>query len=205
MTFEAARMTSGNRGRLIPVVAAALFLLSASAVAAQAKPDPSAPALADQSFRLDQLFADLTTADAVQGREIEQQIWALWLQSGDDEVDRLMVATLGAMNTQAFGPALAFLNRIVAMKPDFAEGWNKRATLYYLVNEYDKSIADIQTTLALEPRHFGALSGLGMIMMRIGDERRAIVAFRKALEVNPTMEGVRNTVSELEKKISEDL
>jgi tetratricopeptide (TPR) repeat protein len=185
------------------ILLAALFL---SPVPSGADDDAGTASSADdRSARLDGLFSDLMTAKGSEARAIEQKIWGVWLESGDAEVDSLMTAMILAMNSRSFGPALAFANKIVTIKPDFAEGWNKRATLYYIVKDFNHSIADIEATLALEPRHFGALSGLGMIMMQIGDKRRAIAAFRKALEVNPTMDGIRDTVSALEKELSRDL
>ena len=105
-----------------------------------------------------------------------------------------------AMEAKDYAVALDFLDRVIIMKPDFAEGWNKRATVYFLMDDYSKSIADIGKILALEPRHFGALSGLGMIMREIGEDKRAIEAYQKALAVDPNLEGVQKALDELQAK-----
>ena len=84
------------------------------------------------------------------------------------------------------------------MKPDYAEGWTKRATVYFLIDDYKKSIFDIERTLALEPRHFGALSGLGMIMRDIGQDKRAIDAFQRALAVDPYLDNVKKALDDIQ-------
>jgi tetratricopeptide (TPR) repeat protein len=153
---------------------------------------PSATTDLGRAERLDALFADLKTAQNVEaGRAIERDIVHLWLESGDAEVDRLMGYAIAAMNIQAYTLALNYLDTVVLTKPDYAEGWNKRATVYFLVDRLQDSIADIQRTLALEPRHFGALAGLGMIMVKVGDKERAVEAFKAALAINPNLEDVR--------------
>jgi tetratricopeptide (TPR) repeat protein len=163
---------------------------------------PSAKAAADRAVQLDHLFADLKAApDGGAGEAIERDIIDLWLQSGDPETDRLMGLTLVAMSVEDYVLALDYLDTIVEAKPDYAEGWNKRATVYYLLDRYDESIADIERTLALEPRHFGALAGLGMIMLKIGDKERAITAFKAALAVNPILVDVRSALTDLESEL----
>jgi len=97
--------------------------------------------------------------------------------------------------------ALKLLDAIIKLRPDYTEAWNRRATLYYLQNDYARSLADIQQVLAREPRHFGALAGLGMIMQDLGDEKRALDAFRKALAVNPHLEKVPELVKQLTEKV----
>ncbi len=93
------------------------------------------------------------------------------------------------------------MDEVVSLKPDFVEGWNRRATLYYLQNDYTRSMSDIEQVLAREPRHFGALAGLGMIMQELGDEKRALDAFRKALAINPHLEKVPDLVKTLTEKV----
>ena len=90
---------------------------------------------------------------------------------------------------------------MVKLRPDYVEAWNRRATLYYLQNDYGHSLADIQQVLAREPRHFGALAGLGMIMQELGDDKHALEAFRKALAVNPHLEKVPDLVKTLSEKV----
>jgi tetratricopeptide (TPR) repeat protein len=155
---------------------------------------------------VDALFDNLQSASSIRERRVvEREILTLWLRSGDEAVDDLMSRSMVAMGLSAYDLALSYLDQIVAMRPDFAEGWNKRATVYYLIRDYEKSIADVEQTLALEPRHFGALAGLGMIMMRIGDKPRAIAAFKQALAVNPTLANIKDALTRLEDEISTDL
>jgi tetratricopeptide (TPR) repeat protein len=96
---------------------------------------------------------------------------------------------------------LKLLDALIRLKPDYVEAWNRRATLYYLKNDYEHSIQDIQQVLSREPRHFGALAGLGMIMQDLGDEKRALEAFRKALAINPYLEKVPDMVKSLTEKV----
>ncbi len=166
--------------RLVPVLA----LLAAVVFA------PALEARQDDS-RLDSLFARLQITDnAAEANGIEAMIWGIWTDAEDDELDRLMAAGIGAMSTGRFGSALESFNAIIERDPEFAEGWNKRATLYYLMGRLDDSIADVERTLALEPRHFGALSGLGLIYTALEDAEAALTWFELAIEVNPHMPSV---------------
>ena len=113
--------------------------------------------------------------------------------------------SIRAMTAKDYPLALDYLDRITTLKPDFAEGWNKRATVYFLLEDYAKSIADIQKTLALEPRHFGALSGLGMILSSLGEKLRAIDAYKQALAVDPHLDKVREAMEALEKETGRDI
>lgn len=151
--------------------------------------------------QLDMLFQTLKTASGKEAaKAAEEGIWRLWLESGSDTIDLLMSWAMKAMEAKDYATALDFLDRVVIMKPDYAEGWNKRATVYFLMDDYSKSIADIGKTLALEPRHFGALSGLGMIMRELGEDKRAIEAYQKALAVDPNLDGVQKALDELQLK-----
>lgn len=155
----------------------------------------SAPALAhgDQSDpRLDDLFARLKAAPTAEAAApLEAQIWAIWGETGDDKAAALMALGRGAMQAGAHSAALIAFDKVVALAPDFAEGWNLRATVHYLLDELDASLADIAKTLALEPRHFGALSGRGLVYMKKGDLERALQSFEAALAINPHMAGPR--------------
>lgn len=151
--------------------------------------------------RLDTLFATLqSTSDSRAAKAAESDIIEIWLDSGSDTVDLLMDWTLDAMEQKNYPLALDYLDRIVTMQPDYVEGWNKRATVHFLVDDYSKAIADIEQTLAIEPRHFGALSGLGTIMREIGDTDRAVIAFREALAVDPHLDSVKEALDEIEKE-----
>ena len=166
--------------RLIPVLA----LLAAMVIA------PALEARQEDS-RLDSLFARLQTTDnASDAAGIVAMIWGIWTSADNDGLDKLMAAGVEAMNAGRFGRALESFNAIIEGDPEFAEGWNKRATLYYLMGRYDDSIADVERTLALEPRHFGALSGMGLIYTELDDAPAALTWFEQAIEVNPHMPGI---------------
>ena len=175
--------------------------------AIQKKRPPEAPAKlpkvgADRARGLDFLFGALKAApDDVSARHVEARIWALWMQTPSDTAALLMVRAKAAMDAQQIDLALKLLDAIIKLRPDYTEAWNRRATLYYLQNDYPRSLADIQQVLAREPRHFGALAGLGMIMQDLGDEKRALEAFRKALAVNPHLEKVPELVKQLTEKV----
>ena len=111
------------------------------------------------------------------------------------------VARQGGDGRAKVDVALKLLDAVVKLRPDYVEGWNRRATLYYLKNDYAHSLDDIRQVLIREPRHFGALAGLGMIMQDIGEEKRALEAFRKALAVNPHLEKVPELVKSLTEKV----
>jgi len=138
--------------------------------------------------RLDPLFdALLTTDDGPEAQTLERRIWDIWLESGDEKIDALMAIGTRAMGERKFKLALESFDAVIEADADYAEGWNKRATLYYLMGDYEASIADVQRTLALEPRHFGALSGMGLISAALEDEKAALDWYDQALAVNPHM------------------
>ena len=150
---------------------------------------------------LDDLLDRLARSDEPEGRSLQAEILKRFHRSGSDTIDLLLSWSIDAMQAEDFSRALDLLDQVVVLAPDFAEGWNKRATVHFLTNDYGKSIADIEKTLALQPRHFGALSGLGLILRDIGNEQEAIRALTEALAVNPHMTGTREALEKLEKKI----
>ncbi len=155
--------------------------------------------------RLDDLFFLLAqTEDPQELGRLEQSIWVLWLDSGDDALNQMLQTGIAAMNSGDFPIALAAFNSVIEAAPDFAEGWNKRATLYWLMGDYQASIDDIDKTLALEPRHFGALSGLSMIRAAQKKHDQAYNALKKMLEVHPNSPGARARLQALEKHIGVD-
>lgn len=147
----------------------------------------SLPAQADQNDpRLDDLFAELQTAsDDARLQQIENSIWAIWMQHDNEAVQRLMQLGTERMNRRQYSEALLVFSQLVESFPDFAEAWNKRATLYYLMGDLERSLADIEHTLALEPRHFGALSGQGLIFVERQELQAAKESFEQLLEVHP--------------------
>jgi tetratricopeptide (TPR) repeat protein len=175
--------------------------------AARQKKLPEPPAKlpkvgADRTRGLDFLFGALKAApDEASAKHVEARIWAIWVQTPSDTAALLMLRAKAAMDAQQTEVALKLLDAVVKLRPDYVEGWNRRATLYYLQNDYAHSLADIQQVLVREPRHFGALAGLGMIMQDLGDDRRALDAFRRALAINPHLEKVPERVKALSEKV----
>jgi tetratricopeptide (TPR) repeat protein len=152
--------------------------------------------------RLDALFAELKSAESADAAApVEAQIWEIWLQSGDAKVDAVMAEGIAALDEADYDTALAAFSDVVAQAPEFAEGWNKRATTLYLMGRLADSIADIGRVLALEPRHFGALSGLGLCNVQLEKDQAALDAFQRALAVDPNSSGVKRNIEELKKRI----
>jgi tetratricopeptide (TPR) repeat protein len=157
---------------------------------------------ADRTRGLDFLFGALKAApDEASAKHVEARIWALWLQTPSDTAALLMVRAKAAIDAQQVDVALKLLDAVIKLRPDYVEAWNRRATLYYLQNDYARSLADIEQVLVREPRHFGALAGLGMIMQDLGDDKRALDAFRKALAINPHLDKVPELVKTLTEKV----
>jgi len=158
---------------------------------------------ADQSDeRLEGLFDRLrATADPLEAQIIEFQIWRIWTDSGRDDINTLVEEGSRFMVQGLLKEAIAIFDRVVTNLPEFAEGWNKRATAHYLNGGYTASMIDIERTLALEPRHFGAISGMGLIFMARGDEANALRVFEKVLKVHPHARGAKARVEELYKKL----
>src|SRR4051812_21166617 len=208
----------GSPGSLsVIILAAALSVVSAlaSAQSSQATPQPKQqkkllpeppnklPKVgSDRTRGLDFLFGALKAApDQASAKHVEARIWALWLQTPSDTAALLMMRAKAAMEAHQMDVAQKLLDSVVKLRPDYIEAWNRRATLYYLRNDYAHSLQDIEQVLIREPRHFGALAGLGMIMQDIGDEKRALDAFRKALAINPHLEKVPDLVKSLTEKV----
>jgi len=166
---------------------------------------PEAPAKlpkVDRTKNLDFLFGALKAApDEVSAKHVEARIWAIWHQTPSDTAALLMARAKTAVDAQKVEIAIKLLDSVIKLRPDYIEAWNRRATLYYMQNDYGRSLADIQQVLIREPRHFGALAGLGMIMQEVGDEKRALDAYRKALAVNPHLEKIPDQVKSLTEKV----
>lgn len=152
--------------------------------------------------RLTALFETLETADTLEaGLSAERDIWRIWLQTGSDTTDYLILAGIQMMQQGRFDDALRAFTSVTEMDPEFAEGWNKRATVLFLMGELEFSIVDIYRTLSLEPRHFGALAGLGQIFERQEKLEHAINAFERAARINPHMPGVNQRLEQLKKQL----
>jgi len=156
----------------------------------------------NQTYNLDFLFGALKLApDDTTAKAIEERIWALWVVSRSDTANLLMTRVKTAIEAHDADLAIELLNAIVKIKPDYIEAWNRRATLYYMKKDYGHSIADIREVLKREPRHFGALSGLGLIMQDIGDDKQALEVYRRALAVYPRLQRIPEVVKTLQEKV----
>jgi tetratricopeptide (TPR) repeat protein len=133
----------------------------------------------------------------------EQGLWLLWSRSGDAGIDRRMARGTDQMQAGRLADSIAIFSEVIKRKPDFAEGWNRRATVHYLAGEYQKSIADCDEVLKRNPQHFGALSGLGQIYFKLEDYERSLAWFRRALEVNPNMLGVEINIQGIEELLKD--
>jgi tetratricopeptide (TPR) repeat protein len=157
---------------------------------------------ADRNRGLDFLFGALKAApDEESAKYVEARIWALWMQTPSDTAALLMARAKLAMDAQKMDVALKLLDAVIKLRPDYVEAWNRRATVYYLQSDYGRSLADLKQVLIREPRHFGALAGLGMIMQDLGDDKRALDAFRKALAIDPYLDKVPEMVKSLSEKV----
>jgi tetratricopeptide (TPR) repeat protein len=204
--------------KLVAAALAAALLLSAAAGAAQPAPpltreqarerlaqgDAKARAeaaawLGDHGAMRDApaLVQALRDRDGVVRGLAENALWQVWGRSGDPEVDALFALGVEQMSERASRAAIETFTKIIDQKPDFAEGWNKRATIYYLIGEYEKSIKDCDEVMKRNPSHFGALAGYGQIYLQLGKPERALEYFQRALDVNPNMEQVEAAVEQL--------
>ena len=156
---------------------------------------------AEAADRLQALYADLADPGNPGWKQTEQAIWRAWSRSGSAAMDLLLRRADEAAGEGDLRTAMKFLNDLVRLAPDFAEGWNKRATVLFMQEKLGRSVADIERTLALEPRHFGALSGLAVILEQTGNEAGALRAWRRALEIHPTLESATESIERLEPKV----
>jgi tetratricopeptide (TPR) repeat protein len=136
-------------------------------------------------------------------RYAEEGLWAIWTRSGDAGIDAQMARASDAMQSGRLAEAIEILTSVTKAKPGFAEGWNRRATAYYLAGDLERSIADCAEALKLNPGHFGALSGLGQIHARLENWHEALRWFRRALEVNPNMASVEANIERIEALLEE--
>ena len=182
--------------RILKTTAFAFALLAFPSLAMSDQLDPRLPGL------FERLKASHTSAIAL---PIERQIWAIWHEHGDKTVNELMQNGIERMSVGDLRNALAAFNNVVATDPRFAEGWNRRATVHHLMENYDDSLEDIVKTLELEPRHFGALSGRGLIYVQKKDLPSALKAFEDALAVHPQMSGPRANAEAIREILQKDI
>ena len=159
------------------------------------------PSLADEA-KLDKLYIQLVQPDLEDWEGVERKIWAEWSRSGSASMDLLLSRGRIAMEKRDFAKAIEHLTALTDHAPDFAEGWNARATAFFNAGEYGLSIVDIQRTLVLNPRHFGAMQGLGRIMEELGHESDALAAYQAAAAIHPQRQGLKEAIERLEKTVS---
>jgi len=198
------------RMRFLVALLAAAVLSASGGTAARAQhgdwaqPPAKLPHVArdHRTNNLDFLFGALKVApDDVSAKAIEERIWALWVISRSDTTNLLMSRARTALEAHDTDLALKLLDAIIKIKPDYVEAWNRRATLYYLKKDYGRALADIREVLKREPRHFGALSGLGLILQDLGDDKQALEVYRRALAVYPRLQRIPDLVKTLKDKV----
>jgi tetratricopeptide (TPR) repeat protein len=197
-----------------PSILIAAVLLGIGLASPAGAQNPSGPPLAeppahvpkpqqgDRARNLEFLLGALKVApDETTAKAIEDRIWALWQASESDTVDLLMTRVKQASDAGNYELALRLLDAIIEIRPEFVEAWNRRATIFFLKKDFSDSLSDIEHVLAKEPRHFGALAGLGTILEEVGDDKHALEAYRKALAVHPHLKGVEEHVKSLADKV----
>jgi tetratricopeptide (TPR) repeat protein len=182
-----------------------LFLAGAFVPAVHAQqtgPAPSTQAVAKPD-RLDALFGELKRErNERAAQRIAQRIRDEWNRSGSASIDLMMQWSQKAMGEQKFDVALDFLDQVVTLDPSYAEGWNRRATVHFMMQNFGKSMSDIDQTLRLEPRHFGALAGMAQIMKARGNKQLALNAWQRVLDIYPMMRSAQNEVSTLSEELA---
>jgi tetratricopeptide (TPR) repeat protein len=160
-------------------------------------------ALADSGTMADaqRLLEALHDEDAGVRALAEQAVWRVWTRSGDPDVDALMKSGMRYMEAGQLGAAVDAFTQVIERQPDFAEGWNKRATVYFLIGDYDQSLEDCDETLKRNPNHFGALSGCGAIYAQRDELDRAAEYFERALEVNPNLQGIEQGLALIRQRL----
>ncbi len=200
-------MRSRISGLVLAVAAAAVLSAPVSAFAqARRWMDPPSNASRlprnDRTQNLDFLFGALKVApDEDSAKAISDRIWGVWLRSGGDTTNLLISRVRSAIEKKEYDLAIQLLDSVIEFKPEYVEGWNQRATVYYMKQDYTRALADLAQVLAREPRHFGALFGVGVIMQEFGDDRRALEVYRRALELDPRMKRVPDLVKTLSEKV----
>ncbi|HET6159103.1 MAG TPA: hypothetical protein VFE34_12205 [Dongiaceae bacterium] len=164
-----------------------------------------ADARADQNDpRLKELFENLQTASSPEAAaDVEGQIWDIWAKTGDASLDQVFKVGSQAMAVGDTNTALKVFDVIVQKAPNFAEGWNKRATVHYMMGNYEASLADIGRTLELEPHHFGALAGLGLVNIGLDRDEAALDAFERVLKVDPQNESAKINIEIVKQRIKD--
>jgi tetratricopeptide (TPR) repeat protein len=191
LALEAVNGNGGGHG-----LAHALEVLKQGTTAEKLKALELLAKLADMQL-MPALVQALRDGDGRVRAAAQNVMWAIWLQSGNDRIDALMAEGIRLMEAERYPQAVEVFDQIIARAPDFAEGYNKRATVYYLMLDFEKSIADIHKTLELNPVHFGALSGMGLCYLGLVEPRKALEWFERAIAVNPNMDTIQSYIQQL--------
>lgn len=154
-----------------------------------------------QTAALDLLFSELQNPENEDWKSSEQKIWREWGKSGSAAIDHLLQRGISAMQQGDLRTAVEHFSAAIDHAPNFAEAWNKRATVFYMMDEYGLSMSDIRQTLLLNPHHFGAMGGLGMIMEELDRPKDALLVYQRALKVHPRQDGIKEAVERLEAKV----
>jgi len=187
----------------IPIIAISLLLSAPWAQAEPTQPVQPDVSLLSREQRLDTYFAELRKIrDPDAANAISENIWTEWRDSGSATGNVLMQWADEAASNKRYPAALDFLDQLVGLLPEYAEGWNKRATLHYQMQSFRKSMADINEVLKLEPRHFGALAGMALILEQTGHDSDALAAWEKMLEIYPANRDAQKRVSDLTEKLA---
>ncbi|MDW6021718.1 hypothetical protein SAZ10_08065 [Mesorhizobium sp. BAC0120] len=169
----------------------------------QTEPAQKAAPSDSKQARIDNLFTKLKRERNEKAAErIAGQIWEQWSQSGSASIDLIMQWAQKATEEKKYDVALDFLDQVTTLDPGYAEGWNRRATVHFLMSNYAKSMSDIDHTLALEPRHFGALSGMAQILKNTGRKEAALRVYQRVLEIYPMMRNVQNEVATISEELA---
>ncbi|WOF75027.1 hypothetical protein QMT40_002689 [Parvibaculaceae bacterium PLY_AMNH_Bact1] len=195
--FESMEFRRASFFLLIGLTTSALASLAqADEAPTVSEPEMAPPSAA--SVQLDRLFSQLAQSKTPEdAKVIEDLIWDVWNRSGSISVDLLMDRALEALAAGDYDNSLTFLDEVVDLAPGYSEGWNKRATVHFLRDDYASALGDLETTLALEPRHFGAIAGLALVLEDLGDKEGALDAYRRVLAVYPYLEGAGEAESRL--------
>ncbi|MET0278264.1 MAG: tetratricopeptide repeat protein [Pseudorhodoplanes sp.] len=187
---------------LIAAAFAATGVLPASAQDREFAQPPEKLPKVQRGQDLDFLFGALKVApDPEAAKAVEGRIWAVWLVSKSDTANLLMSRVKAAVDAKNLDLAVQLLDKVVLLRPDYVEAWNRRATIHYMRKDFTRSIEDVRQVLAREPRHFGALAGLGLILQELGDDKRALEVYRKAVEINPQMQRIPDLIKSLTEKV----
>ena len=160
----------------------------------------------ERENKLNQLFIDLKTLNSDSKVEIEKQIWSLWsTHPSNQELTKILAQGSELVLAQKYIEAVQIFTKVIELDPTWAEAWNKRATVLYLLKDYESSQKDIDKVLKLEQRHFGALAGQGLVNIKLKNYEKAIKSYQQALEINPTMKSPEIMIKQIEALIKEEL